>query len=101
MVNFDGTWLQFDGLAVPCQVIGALPLDLDRGILRRDLLYLACEPRQPVADSLPGGAEIAGFHDPPLGVIGVAFLAPAHRKAIALATVHDERHRLGGFAQRD
>src|SRR5207237_6532256 len=101
MVNFDGTWLQFDGLAVPCQVIGALALDLDCGILRRDLLYQAWELRQQLPDGFRGGPEIAGFDDPALGVIGVAFLTPAHRKAIALAAVHDERHRLGGFAQRD
>src|SRR6202022_3347892 len=101
MVNFDRPRLQFDGLAVPRQIIGALALDLDGGILRRRLLDQAGELRQQVPDRIGRRPGIAGLGDPALGIVGVAFLAPAHRKAIALAAVHHERNRLGGLAQGD
>ena len=52
MVNFDRTRLQVDGLAVARQVIGALALDLDGGVLRRDLLDQAGELRQQGPDFL-------------------------------------------------
>ena len=77
MVNLDRPRLQFDGLAVARQVIGALALDLDRGILRRGLLDQAGELRQQVQNRLGGGPEFAGFDDAALGIVGVAFLAPA------------------------
>ena len=56
MVNLDRARLQFDGLAVARQIIGALALDLDRGILRRDLLDQAGEARQQGPDRLGGRA---------------------------------------------
>ena len=39
--------------------------------------------------------------DASLRVIGIAFLAPANRKPIELAAVHDERNGFGGFAECD
>src|ERR1700694_1839089 len=101
MVNFDRPRLQFDGIAVARQIIGALALDLDGGILRRDLLDPGGGLRQQVPDRTGTRPAIAGVGDPALGIVGVAFLAPAHRKAIALAAVHHERNRLGGLAQGD
>src|SRR4029079_13496355 len=44
--NLDRPGLQFDGFAGPRQIIGAFALDLDRGILRRDLLDQAGEVRR-------------------------------------------------------
>src|SRR5258708_12757208 len=101
MVNLDRAGRQFDGLAVARQVIGALVLDIDGGILWWDLLDQAGEPRQQLGDRLRGGPQLAGFDDPALGIVGIAFLAPGNRKAIALAAIHYEGDGFGGFAQRD
>src|SRR5215210_3608561 len=101
MVNLDGTGLQFDGLAVARQIIGSLALDLDRGILRRDLLDQAREPRQQGSDRLGRGSDLTGLDDPALGIVGVALLPPAYREAVALAAVHHKRNRLGGLAECD
>ena len=101
MVNLDRAGRQFDGLPVARQVIGTLALDLDGGVLRRDLLDQAGEPRQQLGNRFRGGPFITRFDDPAFGIVGIAFLAPGDRKAVALAAVHHERNRLGGFAQRN
>src|SRR5260221_2203797 len=101
MVNLDRAGLQFDGLAVARQIISALALDLDSGILWWNLLDQAGEPRQQLGDRLRGGPQLAGFDDPALGIVGIAFLAPGNRKAVALAAIHYEGNGFGGFAQRD
>src|SRR3984957_4599164 len=101
MVNLDRARLQLDDLAVPRQIIGALALDLDRRILRRGLLDHAGKLRQQVPNRRGGGPDVAGLGNATLGIVGIPFLAPAHREAIALAAVHHERNRLGGFAERD
>ncbi len=38
---------------------------------------------------------------PSVSIVGIAFLAPGDRKAIALAAVHHERNGLGGLTQGD
>src|SRR5260221_1735036 len=101
MVNLDRAGLQFDGLAVARQIISALAMDLDSGILWWNLLDQAGEPRQQLGDRLRGGPQLAGFDDPALGIVGIAFLAPGNRKAVALAAIHSEGNGFGGFAQRD
>src|ERR1019366_5295741 len=101
MVNFNRPRLQFDDFAVARQIVGTFALDLDGGVLRRDLLDHAGELRQQVANRPGGGPDIAGSGDPALGIVGIAFLAPAYRKAITLAAVHHERNRLGGLAHGD
>ena len=68
-MNLDRPGLQFDGFAVPRQVIGALALDLDRGILRRDLLDQAGEARQQRADRVRGRAFGAGLGDAAFSVL--------------------------------
>src|SRR5207302_9171658 len=80
---------------------GPLALNLDRGILRRDLLDQPGEARQQRPDRLGGGLEIAGPDNPALGIVGIPFLPPAHREAVALAAVHHERDGLGSLAERD
>ena len=47
------------------------------------------------------GRSVAARDDTALGIVGVAFLAPANRESIQFATVHHERNGLGGFAKRD
>src|SRR4051812_48463488 len=101
MVNLDQTGLQFDGLPVAREIIGSLALDLYRGKLRGDLLDEAREPRQQGSNRLGRGSDRAGLDDPALGIVGVAFLAPAYREAVALAAVHHKRNGLGGLAERD
>src|SRR2546423_1992685 len=100
-MNLDRPGLQFDGFPVPRQVIGALALGLDRGILRRDLLDQAGETRQQCPDRVGGRPQFAGLGHPAFGIVGVALLAPGNREAVALAAVHHEGNRLGGFAERD
>src|SRR4029077_6678483 len=99
-MNLDRPRLQFDGLAVACQIVGPLALDLDRGILRRSLLDEPREPRQKGGNRLRRGPDLAGPDDTALGVVGVAFLAPGDRKAITLAAIHHEWNGLGGFSER-
>src|SRR5258707_13641977 len=96
MMNFDWPRLQLDALAVARQIIGALALDLDRGISRRDLLDQAGEPRQQGPDRLRGGAAVAGLDNPALGIVRIAFLAPGDPKAKTPSALHHERHRLVG-----
>ena len=93
--------LQRHGFAVARQVIGPLALDLDGGILRRGLFDLAGELRQQLGNRLGGGPDVAGFDNAALGIVGIAFLAPAHRKTVALAAVHHERNGFGGFPHGD
>src|ERR1700681_1956655 len=100
-MNLDRPWLQFDGFAVPRQVVGPLALDLDRGVLRRGLLDEPREPRQQGGNRLRRGFYLAGLSDTALGVVGIAFLPPGDRKAIALAAIHHERNGIGGFPERD
>src|SRR6185369_62467 len=76
-------------------------LDLDRGILRRDLLDPAGELRQQRPDRVGRRPDLAGLDHPALGIVGIALLAPGHREAVALAAVHHEGNRLGGLAERD
>src|SRR5450759_4078902 len=100
-MNLDRPGLQFDGLPVTRQIIGALALDLDGGVLRRNLLDQAGEPRQQFPDRLGGGPDLAGLDDLALSIVGIAFLAPGDREAVALAAVHHERDGLGSLAERD
>src|SRR5262245_28190652 len=101
MVNLNRPWGQFDLLAVPRQVIGSLALHLDSRILRWDLLDQPGEAGQQRRNRLRRRAELTGFDDLALGVVGVALLAPAHRETVALAAVHHEGDGLGGFAERN
>ena len=100
-MNLDLAGLQGDGFAVAGEVIGAFALNLDGRELRRGLQDRSGELRQQRLDRLGGRPGVGGLGRTALDVVGVAFLAPAHREAVALATVHHERHRLGGFAECD
>src|ERR1700733_5614847 len=101
MVNLDRARPQLDDFAIPRQIIGALALDLDRRILWRGLLDHAGKSREQLPNRCRGGPAVAGLGNATLGIVGIPFLAPADRKAIALAAVHHERNGLGGFAERD
>ena len=100
-VDRDDAWLELEILAVAGDVIGALAFDFDGGNPRRHLLDRPDKARQQRRYRPRCGAGIARRHDPPLGVVGIALLAPAHREAIDLAAIDHERHRFGGIAKRD
>ena len=51
MVNLDRAGSQLDSLAVARQIVGALALDLDRGVSWRDLFDQPGEARQQLADN--------------------------------------------------
>ena len=100
-VDVDRARLELHHLAVAGEVIGALAVDLDGREARRHLRDGAGEARQQRADRLGRRPQLARRRDAPFGVVGVALLAPAHREAVALAAVHDERDGLGRLAERD
>ena len=99
--DLDRTGLELDGFAAAREVVRALPFDLDGGIARRHLGDGSGEPGQDREDVGFARARDAGLDHPPLGIVGVALLAPAHGEAVAFAPVHHERDRFGGFAERD
>ncbi len=92
---------QFDVLAVARQIIGALALDLDRGVFGGDLFDQPGESRQQLPNRFRRGPNVARTDDAALGVGGVGLLAPGDHEAIALAAVHHIRNGLGGLAERD
>src|SRR5512135_1571692 len=100
-MNLDRARLQLDGLPVARQIIGSLALDLDGGILWRDLFNYAREARQQGGNRLGRGPGRARPNHSAFSIVGVTFLAPRNREAIALAAVHHERNRFGGLAKRD
>ena len=51
--------------------------------------------------SRPGRAPVGARDDLPFGVVGRAFLAPAHAEAISLGAVLHDRHGLGRLAESD
>src|SRR6516165_5933376 len=97
-MNLDWSGRELDDLAVTCQIIGSLALDLDRGIPRRDLLDHAGELREQGTDRTRQRPGIAGLDHAALAVVGITLLTPTHHEAVALAAVHHERNGLGGFA---
>ena len=100
-LDVHGPALQGDRLSVARQVIGALALDLDRRIARRDLLDPADKARADRGDGVARGPLRADFYHAAFRVVGIALLAPAHGEAIGLTAVDDERHGLGRLAERD
>src|ERR1051326_7553450 len=86
-VNLDSARLQFDGLAVARQVVGALAVDLDGRKTRRNLLDRAGKTRQLGAYCRRVRPDRARCRNAAFGVVGVAFLAPADGKAIGLTAV--------------
>ena len=75
MVNLDWAGCEFDGLAVARQIIGALALNLDRRILRRDLLDQAGKAGQQRRNRLGGRPQLTGLDRAALGVVGIPFLS--------------------------
>src|SRR5262245_43814724 len=100
-MDLDGAWRHFHHLAVACEIISALAVDLDRREARRHLGDLPGEARQELTYGLCGRAFGASIDDTALGVIGVALLAPARRETIHFAAFHDERNRLGRLPECD
>src|SRR5579872_5536978 len=100
-MDLDGARLQLDPLAVPRQIIGPFALNLDRGILRRDLFDQSGEAGQERLDRLGRRPDPARPDDAALGIVGVALFAPGNREAVALTAVHHEGYGLGGFADRN
>src|SRR5262245_920814 len=100
-VDLDRTGLELDHLTVAREIIGALAVNLDGREARWDLRDRAGELREDRADVVDGGPCSAGGINAPLGVVGVALLAPAHGELIDLASIHHERDGLGRFPERD
>ena len=100
-VNGDRARCELDRLAVAGEVVGAFAFDLYGREPRRHLRDRAREARQHPADRLRIRPRCARLDHLAFRVVGVALLAPAHRKTVAFAPVHHERHGLGRFAERD
>jgi hypothetical protein len=83
------------------EVVGALAADLDRRKAWRNLLDRADKGREGGLDGVPLGKEVRGLHRLALGVVGVGLDPPGDGEDIGFPPVHDERHGLGGLAERD
>src|SRR5260370_24998524 len=94
MVNLDGARLQFHSLAVARQIVGTLALDLDGGVLRRDLLDQPGEPRQQAGNRSGPPPEPGPLDDPALGIVGIAFPPPTDPKTITPAAITPGRDPL-------
>ncbi len=79
--------------------LGGRDMEIVIAALERNKKFVRGEVARRV--NLKFAPDIAGPGDPALGIVGIALLAPAHRKAIALAPVHHERNGFGGLAQGD
>ena len=97
----DRARFNLEGLAVAREIVGARASDADSGEGRRRLQNGADEARQEAVDLGRGGAPIRACDDLPFGVVGRAFLAPAHAKPVGFGSVLNDRHGLGRLAESD
>ena len=100
-VNCHRTRGQHRRLAATRQIVGALAIDLDRRTGRRQLLDRPNKPRQQREDAGASGPRVRLRGKPAIGIVGVGFNAPAHRKTIGLFTVLNERHGFCRLAKSD
>src|SRR4051812_47283409 len=100
-MDLDRAGRKFHHFAVARQIVGALAADLHGGEARRHLFDETAEAGNERADGLGSRAFRAGLGGAAFGVVGIALLAPPHGETVDLAPVHDERHRLGCFSERD
>src|SRR5258707_5576794 len=77
-VDMDRARFNLEGLAVACEIVGARAGDADRREGRRRLENFADEAREEALNLGWGGTPIRACDDLALGVVGRAFLDPAH-----------------------
>ena len=97
----DRARFNLEGFAFAREVVGARASDADSGEGRRRLQDGADEARQQTFDFGCGRAPVRTCDDLPFGVVGRAFLAPAHAKAVGFGPVLNDRHGLGRLAESD
>ena len=86
--------------ALARQIIGALAIDLDGGILRRGLQDFTPEGGQRRLDLRIRRAAVRGGDDAAFGIIRGGGGPEAHLETIAFQRIGDVGHGLGRFAQR-
>src|SRR3984957_992867 len=100
-VDMDRARFNLEGLAVTCEIVGARASDADSREGRRRLENGANEAREEAVNLGWGGTPIRACDDLPFGVVGRAFLAPAHAKPVGFGSVLNDRHRLRRLAESD
>ena len=83
------------------EIVSALAIDLDRRIGRRQLQDRPDETRQQREDLGFRWPRVRLRGNRAIGIVGVRFSAPAHRKAIGLFAVLNERHGFCRLAKSD
>ena len=100
-VDMDRARFNLESFAIACEIVGARASDADSGEGRRRLENDADEAREEALNLSWGGTPIRTRHDLPFGVVGRAFLAPAHAKPVGFGSVLNDRHGLGRLAESD
>src|ERR1700729_3083147 len=85
-VDMDRARFNLEGLAIACEIVRARASDADRGEGRRRLQNFADEAREEALNLGRRGAPIRACDDRPFGVVGRAFLAPAHAEPIGFGS---------------
>ncbi len=96
----EGARRDLDLFAVAGQFIGALPVDLDRRELGRDLHDVADKGLKRLDDPGILGAQVAGCDYLAVGVVGVRCLPEPDGELIGFERVGDVGHGFRGLAQR-
>ena len=100
-IDMDRARFDLEGFAPAREVIGARAGDADSGESRRRLENGADEARQEAFNLGRGRPPIGACDDLPFGVVGRAFLAPAHAEAVGFGPILNDRHGLGRLAESD
>ena len=98
--DVNGARGKLNRFAIAGQIIGALAVNLDRGIDGRRLHDFADEGGQRIEDRLRLRARLAGARYGAIRIVAVGFDAPAHGEAIGLLAILHERHGLRRLAER-
>ncbi|KAI95994.1 hypothetical protein T281_02355 [Rhodomicrobium udaipurense JA643] len=101
LVDGNLPWLKLHHFAVAGEVVGALAVDLDRGIAGRSLHDVADELRQRSLHLLCGRASVARANGLAFRVVGVGLDAPADGEVVGLLAIDHMRDRLRRLAERD
>src|SRR6202167_376568 len=100
-VDMDRARFNLEGFAFARKIVGARASDADSGEGRRRLENGPDEAREEALNLGWGGTPIRACDDLSFGVVGRAFLAPAHAEPVGFGSVLNDGHGLGRLAESD
>ena len=100
LVNGDGARLALHGLALPREIIELLPVDLERGVHRRELQKLAGKVLQRRAHLVRADGDRMRFQHRAGRILRVGDRAELQNGAVFLSPVFGKLHRLGRAAHK-